>query len=94
MPLNTRPTARRTQADIVEELLNRGSTVSRQTALHYNIANLPDVIMRLRRRGMDIVAETRVDLNGVEFTDYRKFEPRIRPPRRNYGQFGYREANA
>lgn len=58
------------QPDLVLDMLRKGVTVTKLTAVHNGIGNINDVIMRLRRRGYNIINVVGKDLNGDTYTKY------------------------
>jgi hypothetical protein len=57
------------QRKILTALAN-GSTVTKLTAMHENVGNVMDVIMRLRRAGWDIETVMKTDLSDRRYASY------------------------
>jgi len=60
-----------TPTDIILNELEDGRTVSNLTAVHMNIGNIQDVIMKLRRTGLLINTLTDQAALGRSFTKYK-----------------------
>ena len=57
------------QTFVLNTLKNHGS-ITKLAALHYNIGNVNDVIMRLREKGWDIRSIAKIDAMGTEYNSY------------------------
>jgi|TARA_R110000787_G_C13114982_1_gene414098 hypothetical protein len=58
---------------IEEHLFDVGHISSREALLDYNIVSLRDAIYKLRKKGLDIVSELRVNpVNNKTYTRYWK----------------------
>jgi len=57
---------------MVRKLLDTNGSISKLEASHLNIGNIADVIMRLRRKGMNIQTQTRSDILGRRYTRWVK----------------------
>lgn len=64
------------QTDLVLAQLRDGSAVTKLTAVHNGIENLGDVVMRLRRKGINIRTLHGTDMNGARYVKY-KLAPRL-----------------
>lgn len=58
------------QTAIVLRELQRGRNVSKLMAVHHGIGNIADVVMKLRKRGFNILTVTDVDALGRPYTKY------------------------
>ena len=59
-----------TQKDMILDMLEKGTTVSKLTTLPLGIGNLAEVVRMLRRAGHEIATVSRQDVTGRKFTCY------------------------
>ena len=59
-----------TKTELIADALKRGDKLTHLKAIAYGTYRLADVIYRLKKRGMNIVTETKTDSAGTKFAEY------------------------
>jgi len=58
------------KTQLIKEALQRGDRLTHLKAIAYGTYRLADVIFRLKKKGMNIVTETKTDGAGTKFAEY------------------------
>ena len=60
-----------TKTELIRRALENGDRLTHLKGLAYGTYRLADVIYRLKKKGLNIQTDYKVDSNGTEYAEYR-----------------------
>ena len=63
--------SRVTKTEMIRRALENGDRLTHLKGLAYGTYRLADVIYRLKKQGMRIITDYKLDCNGTEYAEYR-----------------------